>query len=96
MDSKQTTAQFRLTYEEKCTLKRLAKASGLTESEYIRNQIFNPDKIHINPKAKMISAYQGEIYKLLIKIERANPEQAQQITNALKAYVLEITKQLGV
>ena len=44
----------------------------------------------------MISAYQGEIYKLLIKIERANPEQAQQITNALKAYVLEITKQLGV
>lgn len=96
MDSKQTTAQFRLTYEEKCTLKRLAKATGLTESEYIRNQIFNPDKLHINPKAKMISAYQGEIYKLLIKIERANPEQAQQITNALKAYVLEITKQLGV
>jgi hypothetical protein len=96
MDSKQTTAQFRLTYEEKCTLKRLAKVSGLTESEYIRNQIFNPDKLHINPKAKMISAYQGEIYKLLIKIERANPEQAQQITNALKAYVLEITKQLGV
>ena len=96
MDSKQTTAQFRLTYEEKCTLKRLAKASGLTESEYIRNQIFNPDKLHINPKAKMISAYQGEIYKLLIKIERANPEQAQQITTALKAYVLEITKQLGV
>ena len=96
MDSKQTTAQFRLTYEEKCTLKRLAKASGLTESEYIRNQIFNPDKLHINPKAKMISAYQGEIYKLLIIIERANPEQAQQITNALKAYVLEITKQLGV
>ena len=96
MDSKQTTAQFRLTYEEKCTLKRLAKASGLTESEYIRNQIFNPDKLHINPKAKMISAYQGEIYKLLIKIERANPEQAQQITKALKAYVLEITKQLGV
>ena len=96
MDSKQTTAQFRLTYEEKCTLKRLAKASGLTESEYIRNQIFNPDKLHINPKATMISAYQGEIYKLLIKIERANPEQAQQITNALKAYVLEITKQLGV
>ena len=96
MDSKQTTAQFRLTYEEKCTLKRLAKTSGLTESEYIRNQIFNPDKLHINPKAKMISAYQGEIYKLLIKIERANPEQAQQITNALKAYVLEITKQLGV
>lgn len=96
MDSKQTTAQFRLTYEEKCTLKRLAKVSGLTESEYIRNQIFNPDKLHINPKAKMISAYQGEIYKLLIKIEHANPEQAQQITNALKAYVLEITKQLGV
>lgn len=96
MDSKQTTAQFRLTYEEKCTLKRLAKVSGLTESEYIRKQIFNPDKLHINPKAKMISAYQGEIYKLLIKIERANPEQAQQITNTLKAYVLEITKQLGV
>ena len=95
MDSKQTIAQVRLTYEEKYTLKRLAKASGLTESEYIRRQIFNPDKLHINPKAKMISAYQGEIYKLLIKIERANPEQAQQITNALKAYVLEITKQLG-
>ena len=48
MDSKQTTAQFRLTYEEKCTLKKLAKASGLTESAYIRSQIFNPDKLHIN------------------------------------------------
>lgn len=96
MDSKQTIAQVRLTYEEKYTLKRLAKASGLTESEYIRRQIFNPDKLHINPKAKKISLYQGEIYKLLIKIEHSNPEQAQQITNALTAYLLEITKQLGV
>ena len=87
MDSKQTIAQVRLTYEEKHTLKRLAKASGLTESEYIRRQIFNPDKLHINPKAKRISMYQGEIYKLLIK--------AQQIINALKPYLLEITKQLG-
>ena len=95
MDSKQTIAQFRLTYEEKCTLKRLAKASGLTESEYIRNQIFNPDKLHINPKAKIIGAYQGEIYKVLKKIECSNPEQAQQIINALKPYLLEITKQLG-
>lgn len=96
MDSKQTIAQVRLTYEEKCTLKKLAKASGLTESEYIRRQIFNPDKLHINPKAKRISVYQGEIYKLLKKIEYSNPEQAQQITNALTAYLLEITKQLGV